>query len=106
MEKNAQNLHSRKNFTLYITFVLAFIMIFLLFIGKMSAQVYNKCAAQNAIYEESLDSRTGNVRKVKVESDRHGNAQGNQYDLAVDGAFQGETIVVLHLYIDLVFDLL
>lgn len=104
MEKNAQNLHSRKNLTLYITFVLAFIMIFLLFIGKMSAQVYNKCAAENAIYEDKTDSRTGEVRKVKVESDRHGNAQGNKYDLAVDGAFQGETIVVLHLYTGEGFD--
>ena len=104
MKKNAQNLHSRKNLTLYITFVLAFIMIFLLFIGKMSAQVYNKCAAENAIYEDKIDSRTGEVRKVKVESDRHGNAQGNKYDLAVDGAFQGETIVVLHLYTGEGFD--
>ena len=104
MEKNAQNIHTRKNLTLYITFVLAFIMLFLLFVGKVSAQVYNKCAAKNAVYEETIDSRTGKVKKVKVESDRHGNAKGNQYDLAVDGAFQGETIVVLHLYTGEGFD--
>ncbi len=104
MEKNAQNYRSRKTLTLYITFVLAFIMLFLLFTNKMSAQVYNECAAKNAIYEKKIDSRTGKLETVKVESDRYGNAQGNQYDLAVDGAFQGETIVVLHLYTGEGFD--
>lgn len=104
MEKNAHNTHFGKNLILYITFVLAFIMIFLLFISKMSAQVYNKCAEQNAVYEEKADPETGRTYKVKVESDRYGNAQGNQYDLAVDGAFQGKTIVVLHLYTGEGFD--
>ncbi len=99
MEKNAQNYHSRKMLTLYIISVLVFIMILLLFVSKISAQrVYNECKAENAIYEKKLDKRTGKVEKIKVAADEHGNAQGNQYDLAVDGAFQGETIVVLHLY--------
>jgi hypothetical protein len=31
-------------------------------------------------------------------ADRFGNAAGNQYDLAVDGAFKGQTVVVLHFY--------
>jgi hypothetical protein len=104
MEKKVQKLNTGKNFTFYITFVLAYIMIFFLFIGKMSAQVYNKCAAENTIYINKVDSQTGKVHKVKVEADRYGNAQGNQYDLAVDGAFQGETIVVLHLYTGEGFD--
>ncbi|NOZ35807.1 MAG: hypothetical protein GXO80_10980 [Chlorobi bacterium] len=105
MEKNTQNYQSRKTFTLYITFVLAFILIFLLFIGRISAQkVYNECKAENAIYEKKLDTRTGKVETIKVAADRHGNAEGNQYDLAVDGAFQGETIVVLHLYTGEGFD--
>jgi hypothetical protein len=39
-----------------------------------------------------------------VASDSYGNAQGNQYDLAVDGAFEGQTIAVLHLYANGGFD--
>jgi len=104
MENNAQKLNSRKVLTVYISFVLAFILLFILFIGQANAQVYNKCAGQNAIYSESVDDVSGEVRKVKVEADRHGNADGNQYDLAVDGAFQGETIAVLHLYTGEGFD--
>jgi hypothetical protein len=41
---------------------------------------------------------------VKVDVDKHGNAQGNKYDLAVDGAFEGETITVLHFYTGEGFD--
>jgi len=42
--------------------------------------------------------------EVAVDRDSFGNAAGNQYDLAVDGAFEGQTIVVLHLYVDSTFD--
>lgn len=40
------------------------------------------------------------VRTVEraPEADRYGNARGNTYDLAVDGAFDGQTIAVLHFY--------
>ncbi len=62
------------------------------------SQVYNECAGSNKIYKKTKDKKTGNVKSVQVESDGHGNAQGNQYDLAVDGAFEGQTITVLHLY--------
>lgn len=37
-------------------------------------------------------------------ADRYGNADGNQYDLAVDGAFEGQTVAVLHLYTSEGFD--
>lgn len=54
---------------------------------------------------ESLDEETGEkvTRKVlkkarKAKRDSHGNAASNTYDLAVDGAFEGQTIVVLQLY--------
>lgn len=104
MKNEAQNLNSRKALTVYLTFVVTFILLFIFFIGEMNAQVYNKCAAKNAVYEESYDAVKGEYRKVKVEADRHGNAQGNQYDLAVDGAFQGETVAVLHLYTGEGFD--
>src|SRR6185295_9916773 len=33
-----------------------------------------------------------------VPKDHYGNAQGNQHDLAIDGAFDGQTIAVLHFY--------
>lgn len=67
-------------------------------------KVYNKCKAQNVVYEEVARGGSGDVEKVKVDVDQHGNAQGNQYDLAVDGAFDGETITVLHLYTGEGFD--
>lgn len=46
------------------------------------------------------------VERVYVEpkKDRYGNAQGNQFDLAVDGAFDGQTVVVLHSYTGEGFD--
>jgi hypothetical protein len=104
MENNTQKMNSRKVLTVYVTFVFAFIFLFILFIGKANAQVYNKCASKNVIYEEAYDDATGETRKVKVDVDTHGNAEGNQYDLAVDGAFQGETVAVLHLYTGEGFD--
>ena len=39
-----------------------------------------------------------------VTTDRHGNATGNQWDLAQDGGFLGHSIVVLHLYTGESFD--
>ena len=76
------------------------------------AQIYNKCAAKNVITESReevvYDSATGAAQTVTVErevaADSYGNAQGNQYDLAVDGAFEGQTIAVLHLYTGEGFD--
>ena len=73
---------------------------------------YNKCAAQNVITEEReevhFDARKGRevIKKVEVRvaADSYGNPQGNQYDLAVDGAFEGQTIAVLHFYTGEGFD--
>jgi hypothetical protein len=103
MENKTQNLHTRKAFVVYVTFVSIFILLFFFFAGEMSAQ-YNKCAGQNAVYEDKYDAESRSYKKVKVEADRHGNAEGNQYDLATDGAFQGETVAVLHLYTGEGFD--
>ena len=80
--------------------------------NQASAQIYNKCAAKNVITESReevvYDSATGAAQTVTVErevaADSYGNAQGNQYDLAVDGAFEGQTIAVLHLYTGEGFD--
>jgi hypothetical protein len=73
---------------------------------------YNKCAAQNVITESVEETFYDAVQKKEVRrtvekpvaSDSYGNAQGNQYDLAVDGAFEGQTVAVLHLYTGEGFD--
>lgn len=72
---------------------------------------YNASAAQSAptvsVSESYRDDR-GQTHKRTVAKpapgDRFGNAQGNQYDLAVDGAFKGQTVAVLHLYTGEGFD--
>lgn len=72
---------------------------------------YNTSAGTNAPMMEMRDSNgdvlkdeRGNVRYKEVQKDNYGNAQGNKYDLAVDGAFDGQTIAVLHLYTGEGFD--
>ncbi|MCB9557856.1 MAG: hypothetical protein H6707_17220 [Deltaproteobacteria bacterium] len=52
--------------------------------------------ADGSVYYESV--------RTKARGDQYGNAAGSQYDLAVDGAFSGKTIVVLHLYTGEGFD--
>jgi len=44
------------------------------------------------------------VVEKKVEADTYGNAAGSQFDLATDGAFEGNTVAVLHLYTGEGFD--
>lgn len=93
--------------------ILAGIALSVTFLSNQTiAQAYNKCAAQNVITETKeeiiYDNATGAAQTVTVEravaADVHGNAEGNQYDLAVDGAFEGQTIAVLHLYTGEGFD--
>jgi len=77
----------------------------LLFTTEASAQ-YNKVAGENVIkervpvthYNEDTGLEEVIYESRAVASDSYGNAQGNQYDLAVDGAFEGQTIAVLHFY--------
>lgn len=47
---------------------------------------------------------TVKVVEQEVAKDSYGNPDGNQYDLAVDGAFEGQTVAVLHLYTGEGFD--
>jgi hypothetical protein len=67
---------------------------------------YNACAGKSEIREErvvkTVDQATGKhiVDTVYVrptETDVHGNLKGNEYDLAVDGAFEGQTILVVNI---------
>lgn len=73
---------------------------------------YTETAGRNApapaavdVDEKQSDGTVRRVRKyVEPTRDVHGNAQGNQYDLARDGAFEGNTIAVLHFYTNEGFD--
>ena len=72
---------------------------------------YNSSAGKSApttAVEQVTRDKDGRERKetvyVPVAKDTYGNAAGNQHDLAVDGAFDGQTVVVLHFYTDGGFD--
>lgn len=57
---------------------------------------------------ERYEAEDGSVQVRQVErkaaADSWGNAAGNQYDLVVDGAFDGQTVAVLHFYTGEGFD--
>jgi hypothetical protein len=73
---------------------------------------YTSSAGQNApsmeVVREVHDGkgRVVGQQRVRQEApkDHFGNAQGNQHDLAVDGAFEGQTVAVLHSYTEEGFD--
>lgn len=73
---------------------------------------YTRSAGQNApaVAERVTvrDATTGALREEvhlrPVPKDGHGNARGTEHDLAVDGAFDGQTVVVLQLYVASDFD--
>lgn len=79
----------------------------LVLVVNLSQAQYNSCAAKSVVTEQVeevvYDAETNQsrveIKEVPVRSvDKFGNAASNKYDLAVDGAFEGQTIVVLHLY--------
>jgi hypothetical protein len=80
--------------------------------GAHAGAPYTASAGRNepapAAVEREVRAKDGTVRKQIVheapQQDRYGNAQGNQYDLAVDGAFEGQTVAVLHFYTGEGFD--
>lgn len=83
---------------------LLLVLALLLFGGTAHAQ-YTKSAGKNAPMDEisrSYRDRDGVLRTETVEvaakQDGWGNAQGNQHDLAIDGAFDGQTVAVIQLY--------
>jgi len=63
-----------------------------------SAGVNAPSVAAKEDYVDSTGTRQQREVQVKAAPDRHGNASGNQHDLAVDGAFDGQTVAVLHFY--------
>jgi hypothetical protein len=72
---------------------------------------YNDAAGQNEprakTVERSVDSlghaQTKTVYKP-APKDANGNARGDQFDLARDGAFEGQTVAVLQFYVEPSFD--
>lgn len=73
---------------------------------------YTSARAENAPMEDVVETvQLGDGTEVervvgqrKAKADGYGNAQGNQYDLVVDGAFEGQTVAVLHFYTTSTFD--
>lgn len=89
------------------------ILVVLIFVAGQSvfAQYNKEAKGKNRIWEtkmvEQVDD-SGVVREVEIRSevsgDNWGNPAGSQYDLAEDGAFEGNTVAVLHLYTGEGFD--
>lgn len=72
-------------------------------ISRDAAEEKLRQANAEKIVVEEVSTTTGVVTKKvitreKVNTDSYGNAVGNNYDLAVDGAFKGNTVAVLQLY--------
>lgn len=92
------------NNPLYLLMKKTILIIASLFITTLSfTQQYNKVAGKNKIMipattlsGERVMNSQGEVQYKAVTADKYGNAKGNQYDLAVDGAFEGQIIAVLH----------
>jgi len=78
------------------------------FAQKFYGSSAGKSAPTEAHIQEKIDAVSGLKQQVRsevaVQKDGQGNAQGSQYDLAVDGAFKGKTIAVLQEYVDPTFD--
>jgi hypothetical protein len=73
--------------------------------AAMAAGPYSASRAVNAPtvqaevgYVDSDGVEQTRIVEQKVAADTYGNAAGNGYDLAVDGAFEGQTVAVLHFY--------
>lgn len=83
----------------------SFLTVLLLLISTSAFAQYNRAAGQSApkaMVTESYTDDSG-VRKERVverapQRDTFGNANGTQYDLAIDGAFEGQTVAVIQLY--------
>jgi len=91
------------------------LVVLILSINQSFAQYNIDAKGKNRIYkpeavQEKVIAEDGSVeyieviKDVAVTADKYGNAEGNEYDLATDGAFEGNTVAVLHLYTGEGFD--
>jgi hypothetical protein len=95
------------------TIIAAFAAVLACAVAAPASAQYTRAAGQSAPATEvdrvQVKDGKGNVHYeehvVPVKSDRWGNAQGNQNDLATDGAFEGQTVAVLQLYTGFDFSL-
>jgi hypothetical protein len=100
----SESLSKQKMITALIVIALLFAILFPLGLMAQQREVYNKYASENAVYKDIVSNLSGGSVKVKVDVDQHGNDQRSQYDLAVDGAFEGQTVAVLQFYTGEGFD--
>ena len=71
-----------------------------------AAAQYNPGSGHNAprpaAVEQTVTDASGRTKTIVVEEpierDSHGNAAGSTHDLAIDGAFDGQTVAVIQLY--------
>ncbi|MBA2664913.1 MAG: hypothetical protein H0U74_21675 [Bradymonadaceae bacterium] len=82
-----------------------------LFFAPSAFAQFNAARGQSApmeSVEREYRDKDGTVSRRIVEqkpqADAHGNPHSPKYDLAVDGAFEGQTVAVLQLYVDSAFD--
>lgn len=83
-----------------------FSLLLLLLCSTNAFAQYNRAAGVSAPMEEKevvvTDQKTGEKRREVVKTapkrDGFGNAAGSTFDLAVDGAFEGQTVAVIQLY--------
>ncbi len=69
--------------------------------AQYNAQAGHSAPAAERVRVETKDRRgvtTVTVEERPAQLDSHGNAQSGRYDLAVDGAFNGQTVLVLDYY--------
>lgn len=71
--------------------------------GAARGQNAPTVAVEREVPQEDGSTKTEVVYQ-KAAADSYGNAAGNQYDLVVDGAFEGQTVAVLHFYTQEGFD--
>lgn len=94
------------------TFIAAFAALVACAVSAPAFAQYTRAAGQSAPatevdrveVQDGLGRSHYEDRVVKVRADRWGNAQGNQNDLATDGAFEGQTVAVLQLFTGEGFD--
>jgi hypothetical protein len=83
----------------------------MLLLAPTARAQYNQAAGTSAPTETvdvEVKDEKGNITRKRVERaparDGYGNAAGSGYDLAVDGAFEGQTVAVIQLYVETAFD--
>ncbi|HVE87798.1 MAG TPA: hypothetical protein VND93_33300 [Myxococcales bacterium] len=87
---------------MHIRSVLVLALLSLPAFAQYTPQAGMSAPAAERSTEEVFDRTTGQkhieVRERPAPRDNYGNAQGSRYDLAVDGAFDGQTILIIDYY--------